>query len=82
VDDVELVDLVELEVRELLSQYGYPGAEVPVVRVSALGALAGEPRWVESIVELLGAVDRYVPAPPREFERSPPAPFARCCSPA
>jgi elongation factor Tu len=65
VDDVELLDLVELEVRELLSDYGFPGGEVPVVRVSALGALAGEQRWVDSIVALLDAVDDYVPVPPR-----------------
>ncbi len=67
VDDPELLDLVELEVRELLSAYGFPGDEVPVVRVSALKALAGEPRWVGSIVELLEAVDSYVPVPPREL---------------
>ena len=50
VDDAELLDLVELEVRELLTQYGFPGDEVPVVRVSALRALEGDPRWVQSIV--------------------------------
>jgi elongation factor Tu len=65
VDDAELLDLVELEVRELLSQYGFPGGSVPVVPVSALGALAGEPRWVDSVVALLDAVDRYVPVPAR-----------------
>jgi len=69
VDDPELLDLVELEVRELLSTYGYPGDEVPVVRVSALRALDGDPRWVASIVELLDAVDRYVPVPPRELDK-------------
>jgi elongation factor Tu len=67
VDDPELLDLVELEVRELLSEYGFPGDEVPVVRVSALKALEGDPRWVRSIVELLDAVDSYVPVPPREL---------------
>src|SRR5262247_3954536 len=61
VADPELLDLIELEVRELLSGYGYPGEEVPVVRVSALRALEGDPRWVRSIVDLLDAVDRYVP---------------------
>jgi elongation factor Tu len=66
--DPDLLDLVELEVRELLSAYGFPGDEVPVVRVSALRALAGDPRWVGSIVDLLDAVDRYVPVPPRELE--------------
>jgi elongation factor Tu len=65
--DPELLDLVELEVRELLSRYGFPGEEVPVVRVSALGALRGEPGWVQSIVDLLDAVDRYVPVPEREL---------------
>ncbi|GIF71860.1 elongation factor Tu [Asanoa siamensis] len=65
VDDPELLDLVELEVRELLSEYGFPGDELPVVPVSALGALEGDPRWTASVVELLDAVDRYVPVPPR-----------------
>ena len=67
VDDPEILDLVELEVRELLSGYGFPGDEVPVVRVSALKALEGDPRWVESIVELLAAADDYVPVPEREL---------------
>ncbi|WP_229071154.1 elongation factor Tu [Actinoplanes sp. DH11] len=67
VDDPELLDLVELEVRELLGEYGFPGDEVPVVRVSALKALEGDPRWVASIDRLLGAVDEYVPIPPREL---------------
>ncbi|WP_030438902.1 elongation factor Tu [Actinoplanes subtropicus] len=67
VDDPELLDLVELEVRELLSEYGFPGDEVPVVRVSALRALEGDPRWVRSVVDLLDAVDEYVPVPPREL---------------
>src|SRR6476469_6628121 len=67
VDDEELLDLVELDVRELLSQYGFPGKEVPVVRVSALRALEGDPRWIRSIVDLLEAVDRYLPVPPREL---------------
>ncbi|GFJ92547.1 elongation factor Tu [Phytohabitans rumicis] len=66
-DDEDLLDLVELEVRELLSGYGFPGDEVPVVRVSALRALEGDPRWTQSIVDLLDAVDRYVPVPPREL---------------
>jgi elongation factor Tu len=67
VDDPELLDLVELEVRELLSEYGFPGDEVPVVRVSGLRALEGDPQWTASIVELLDAVDSYVPVPPREL---------------
>jgi elongation factor Tu len=68
VEDPELLDLVELEVRELLGAYGFPGDEVPVVRVSALRALAGDPRWVQSIVDLLDAVDTYVPVPRRVLE--------------
>ena len=69
--DDELAELVELEVRELLTRYGYPGEQVPVVRVSALGALAGEPRWVASVGALLDAVDAYLPVPDRYVE----APF-------
>jgi elongation factor Tu len=67
VDDPELLDLVELEVRDLLTSYGFPGDEVPVVRVSALKALEGDPHWTQSIVDLLEAVDRYVPVPDREL---------------
>ncbi|HZN75998.1 MAG TPA: elongation factor Tu [Micromonosporaceae bacterium] len=67
IDDADLLDLVELETRELLSRYGFPGDDVPVVRVSALRALEGDPRWTASIVELLDAVDRYVPVPDREL---------------
>ena len=63
--DGELAELVELEVRELLSDYGYPGGQIPVVQVSGLAALAGEPRWVASIGELLDAVDSYIPVPDR-----------------
>jgi elongation factor Tu len=67
VTDPELLDLVELEVRELLSSYGYPGDEVPVVPVSGLLALSGDARWTASIGDLLDAIDRYVPVPPREL---------------
>ncbi|MBM7517041.1 elongation factor Tu [Nocardioides nitrophenolicus] len=67
VEDDELLDLVELELRELLGEYGFPGDEVPVVRVSALRALEGDPRWTASVVELLQAVDDYVPVPEREL---------------
>ncbi|HTF12152.1 MAG TPA: elongation factor Tu [Asanoa sp.] len=67
VDDPELLDLVELEIGELLAEYGYP-ADAPVVRVSALKALEGDPRWTKSIVELLDTVDRYVPVPPRAVD--------------
>ena len=69
VEDPELLDLVELEIRDLLTQYGYPGHEVPVVPVSATGALAGEPQWVASVHALLDAVDRYVPDPVRVLDR-------------
>ncbi|MFC6159215.1 elongation factor Tu [Kribbella sp. NPDC058693] len=67
VDDPELLDLVELEVRELLSEYGFPGDDVPVVRVSGLKALEGDPKWTAAIGELLDAVDSYVPVPDREL---------------
>jgi elongation factor Tu len=63
--DPELADLVELEVRELLAGYGYPGEEVPVVRVSALRALAGDPEWVAAVGALLGTLDSCVPVPAR-----------------
>ncbi|ADP78364.1 elongation factor Tu [Pseudofrankia inefficax] len=63
--DPELTDLVELEIRELLSAHGYPGEEIPVVRVSGLRALAGDPTWTASIATLLDAVDSYVPVPDR-----------------
>jgi elongation factor Tu len=63
--DPELADLVELEVRELLAGYGYPGETVPVVRVSALRALAGDPEWVSGVAALLDVLDGYVPVPAR-----------------
>jgi translation elongation factor TU len=69
VDDAEILDLVELEVRELLSQYGFPGEEIPVVRVSGLRALEGDPYWVKRIEDLLDAVDGYVPIPARILDR-------------
>src|ERR1700739_2684748 len=65
VDDPELLDLVELEVRELLSKYQFPGDDLPVVRVSALGALNGEPQWEKTIDELMEAVDSSIPMPER-----------------
>src|SRR3989475_3477664 len=65
VDDEELLDLVELEVRELLSEYEFPGDDIPVVKVSALKALEGDPEWVGGINELMAAVYDYVPDPPR-----------------
>src|SRR5256886_3922033 len=69
VDDPELLDLVELEVRELLKGYGFPGDEVPVVRLSALGALNGEEKWEKQVDALMEAVDKYVPLPPRETDK-------------
>src|SRR5207247_830235 len=69
VDDPELLDLVELEVRELLKSYQFPGDKVPVVRLSALGALNGEAKWEEQIDELMKSVDEDVPIPKREIEK-------------
>src|SRR3989454_652808 len=69
VDDPELLDLVELEVRELLSSYEFPGDDVPVIRVSALKALEGDAEWTPGITELMAAVDDYVPEPPREVDK-------------
>src|SRR6187431_3303119 len=69
VDDAELVDLVELEVRELLKGYGFPGDDVPVVRVSALGAINGDPKGVESVSKLMEALDQYIPLPQREVDK-------------
>jgi len=69
VDDPELLDLVELEVRELLKKYEFPGDDLPVVRVSALGALNGEAQWEKGIEELMAAVDSYIPVPPREMDK-------------
>src|SRR6201997_4490871 len=69
IDDPELLDLVELEVRELLKTYGFPGDDVPVVRVSALKALQGDPEGVTSVIKLMEALDSYVPLPQRETDK-------------
>jgi elongation factor Tu len=69
VDDEELLDLVELEVRELLNEYEFPGDDTPVVRVSALKALEGDTSWQDKIVELMDQVDAYVPEPVRELDK-------------
>ncbi|MEU9209821.1 elongation factor Tu [Streptomyces sp. NPDC048415] len=69
VDDEEILELVELEVRELLTAYEFPGDDVPVVRVSALKALEGDPEWSASLLELLAAVDEFVPEPVRDVDR-------------
>ncbi len=68
VEDAELIELVEMEVRDLLTKYEYPGDEIPIIRGSALGALNGEPEWEAKIDELMEAVDRYVPQPKRSTE--------------
>jgi elongation factor Tu len=69
VDDPELLELVELEVRELLSKYAFPGDDLPVVRVSALGALNGEEKWEKTVLELMDKVDSYVPMPTRDIDK-------------
>ena len=69
VDDAEMLDLVEMEVRDLLSKYDFDGDNAPVIRGSALGALNGEPQWVEKVMELMAAVDEYIPIPVRENEK-------------
>ncbi len=69
VDDKEMLELVEMEVRELLSFYEFDGDNAPVIQGSALGALNGEPEWTEKVMELMDAVDAYIPIPPRENEK-------------
>ncbi len=69
VDDEELLDLVEMEVRELLNEYDFPGDDTPVIRGSALGALNGEEKWVKAIEELMDAVDTYIPTPTRDTDK-------------
>ena len=69
VDDPEMIELVEMEVRELLSFYGFDGDNAPVIAGSALGALNGEPKWVEKVMELMNAVDEYIPLPVRDNEK-------------
>ena len=69
VDDDELLELVEMEIRELLSFYEFDGDNAPVIHGSALGALNGEEKWVEKIMELMNYVDEYIPVPPRDKEK-------------
>src|SRR4026207_304686 len=69
VDDAELLELVELEVRELLSAYEFPGDDIPVIKGSALKALEGDPEWEKTIDELMDAVDSYIPTPERDIEK-------------
>src|SRR5437763_101244 len=69
VDDPELLELVEMEVRELLSKYEFPGDDIPIVQVSALKALEGDGEWVPKILELMNAVDEYIPEPERDVDK-------------
>ncbi|MFB2671305.1 GTP-binding protein, partial [Shewanella xiamenensis] len=69
VDDAELLELVEMEVRELLSEYDFPGDDLPVIQGSALKALEGEPEWEAKILELAAALDSYIPEPERDIDK-------------
>jgi len=69
VDDKEFIELVELDLRELLSRYEYPGDDIPIVRISALKALEGDPEWAPKILELMDAVDTYIPEPERPVDK-------------
>ena len=69
VDDAELLDLVEMEIRELLTSYGFDGDNTPIIRGSATGALAGDAQWVAKVTELMDAVDSYIPLPPRPIDQ-------------
>ena len=69
VDDPELLELVELEVRELLTKYDFPGDDIPIIQVSALKALEGDPEWTPKILELMAAVDSYIPEPTRDTDK-------------
>ena len=69
VDDEEMLELVEMDMRELLDQYDYDGDNTPIIRGSALGALNGEPQWEEKIMELMDAVDTWIPLPPRDVDK-------------
>ena len=69
VDDAELIDLVEMEVRELLNEYGFDGDNTPIIRGSALKALEGDPKWTPAIDELMDAIDSYIPSPAREIDK-------------
>ena len=69
VDDEEMLELVEMDMRDLLSQYEYDGDETPIIRGSALGALNGEPEWEAKVMELMDAVDNWIPLPPRDIDK-------------
>lgn len=70
VDDPELLELVEMEIRELLSFYEFPGDDTPIIKGSALGALNGDEKWTKTVEELMDAVDSYIPIPPRDVEKA------------
>ena len=67
--DEEMIELVEMDVRDLLSEYEYDGDNTPIIKGSALGALNGDPKWVETVVELMNAVDEWIPLPPRDIDK-------------
>jgi elongation factor Tu len=69
VDDPELLDLVEMEVRDLLTSYGFDGDKTPIIRGSATGALSGDQKWLDAVTELMNAVDTYIPLPPRPIDQ-------------
>jgi elongation factor Tu len=69
VDDPELLELVEMEIRDLLSFYKFDGDNTPIIQGSALGGLNKDPKWVPKIMELMEAVDNFIPIPPREVEK-------------
>ena len=69
VDDEEMLELVEMDMRDLLSQYDYDGDNTPVIRGSALGALEGDPKWVAKVMDLMDAVDNWIPLPPRDVDK-------------
>jgi elongation factor Tu len=69
VDDEELLELVELEVRELLNEYDFPGDDTPIIRLSALKALEGDPEWTPKVLELMEAVDSFIPEPARDLDK-------------
>jgi elongation factor Tu len=69
VDDEEILELVEMEVRELLSKYEFPGDDTPIVRISALKALEGDEKWVTALLGLMDQIDEYIPQPEREVDK-------------
>ena len=69
VDDEEILELVEMEVRELLSKYEFPGDDTPIVRISALKALEGDAKWADKIIDLMDAVDSFIPQPARDIDK-------------